>query len=62
MRLEMFCGRSRIPSVKIANKTTTAMRARKIPFLPRSAKIGLRAEVNRLVGPDPAGFVAVSVM
>ena len=37
IRFEMFCGRSRMPLVRIVNSSTTAIRAMKMPFLPRSA-------------------------
>src|SRR6478609_3866194 len=42
----MFCGRSRMPSVRIANSATTAMSAMKMPFLPRSARTWLSQLVN----------------
>src|SRR5690606_41796730 len=44
--LEMFCGRSRMPFVVIENSTTTATRAMKMPFLPRSAITWESHEVN----------------
>mgnify|MGYP006912542273 CR=1 FL=1 len=50
IRLEMFCGRSRMPWVRIENSTTTAMRAMKMPFLPRSVMTWLIAEVARFLG------------
>src|SRR5829696_1165454 len=42
----MFCGRSRMPLVRIENSTTTAMSAMKMPFLPRSASTWLSRSVN----------------
>ena len=36
IRFEMFCGRSRMPLVVIVKNSTTAIRAMKMPFLPRS--------------------------
>ncbi len=45
-RLEMFCGRSRMPSVRNANSATTAISAMKMPFLPRSARTWLSQFVN----------------
>ena len=42
----MFCGRSRMPSVRIVNSATTAIRAMKMPFLPRSARTWLSQSVN----------------
>lgn len=46
----MFCGRSRMPSVVIVKNTTTAMRAMKMPFLPRSPRMLLNHRVNLLSG------------
>ena len=46
IRFEMFCGRSRMPLVRIENSTTTAMSAMKMPFLPRSASTWLSRSVN----------------
>ncbi len=45
-RFEMFCGRSRMPLVRIENSTTTAMSAMKMPFLPRSESTWLSRSVN----------------
>jgi len=42
IRFEMFCGRRRMPFVVIENSTTTAMSARKMPFLPRSLTMWAR--------------------
>src|SRR5690606_3940108 len=42
----MFCGRSRMPPVVNENSTTTATRAMKMPFLPRSASTCVSHEVN----------------
>src|SRR6478735_11484946 len=43
----MFCGRSRMPSVRIVKSATTAISAMKMPFLPRSASTCVSQLVNR---------------
>ena len=49
-RLEMFCGRSRMPLVRIENSTTTAISAMKMPFLPRSASTWLQPVGELVLG------------
>jgi hypothetical protein len=64
MRFEMFCGRSRIPFVKISKRMITAINARKIPFLPRSEMMYRSDELGATVATDSvtSGFLSVSVI